>query len=119
MLKLHMHRVSTRSNVSFWMGFAAIGQLLCACATGSQACTHNAVTGEDDCNASSGDYGEAIGTAAVAAGSWAVVGCTVNGCEAPFRCNGKTKMCERISCGEGQGSCPPAYNCDPKDNLCK
>ena len=67
----------------------------------------------------SGSYAEAAGTVAAAGAAWGVVGCTSNGCEPPFRCNGETKQCERIRCGEGESTCPPAYNCDLKDQLCK
>jgi hypothetical protein len=82
-------------------------------------CKKDQITGSPRCQSSSGDPGEAVGTAAAAAGAWAVAGCTVNGCEPPFRCNEKTKMCERIRCGEGQGACPPAYICDPEDLVCR
>ena len=97
----------------------ALFTLASACATGPDACTRDAVTGSERCAPASGSYGEAIGTAAVAGGAWAVAGCTVNGCEPPYRCNGETKMCERIACGEALSACPPGYNCDPDDNLCK
>ena len=92
--------------------------LLAGCAS-SQGCRRNQITGAQDCQPASGDVGEAVGTAAVATAAWAAVGCTVNGCEAPYRCNGETKMCERIRCDEGGGSCPPGYACDLEDHVCR
>ena len=100
-------------------GLGVLFGLLSACASGPEACRHDVITGADQCEPASGSYAEAAGTAAVAAGAWAIAGCTVNGCEAPFVCNTKTKLCERTSCGEGKGSCPPGYACDPKDSLCR
>jgi len=92
---------------------------VCACASGS-ACRKDQITGAQQCQPASGSYGEAAGTAVVAAGAWGAVGCTVNGCEPPFRCNGKTKLCERIRCEEGLTSaCPPGYLCDPEDRVCR
>jgi hypothetical protein len=90
-----------------------------ACASGPDVCRRDQITGSERCQPASGDYGEAAATAAAAAVAWTAVGCTVNGCAAPFRCNADTKMCERIPCGEGQGSCPPTYVCDSDDHLCK
>ena len=99
-------------------GALALGCVLFACASG-QVCRKDPITGSDRCQSSSGDYGEAAATAVAAGASWAVVGCTVNGCEPPYRCNAKTKMCERIACEEGTRSCPPGYSCDPEDKVCK
>ncbi|HMI91478.1 MAG TPA: hypothetical protein VK509_08955 [Polyangiales bacterium] len=96
----------------------AICALLTGCATES-ACKKDPITGSQRCQNASGDPGQAVGTAAVAAGAWTVAGCTVNGCEPPFTCNAQTKMCERIRCDEGKGACPPAYVCDPEDHVCK
>jgi hypothetical protein len=88
------------------------------CATGA-ACTRDPITGQSRCQQASGSYVEAAGTAVAAVAAWGVVGCTVNDCEPPFRCNRDTKLCERIRCSEGRNSCPPAYNCDPVDQVCK
>lgn len=88
------------------------------CASG-EACKRDPITGMEQCQLASGSYGEAIGTAAAAAAATAAVGCTVNGCEPPFRCNSDTKLCERIRCTEGKASCPPAYTCDPEQGVCK
>jgi hypothetical protein len=90
-----------------------------ACATGPAACTRDPITGQSRCQQASGSYGEAVGTAVAAGAAWAVVGCTVNDCEPPFRCNHDTKLCERIRCSEGRNSCPPAYSCDPVDHVCR
>jgi hypothetical protein len=98
---------------------ALFAALLGACATGPQVCRKDPITGSERCQASSGNAGEAAGTVVGAAAAWGVVGCKVNGCEPPFRCNAGTKMCERTPCGEGQGSCPPAYHCDLDDNVCR
>jgi hypothetical protein len=103
-----------------WLAVAALSLTpwLTGCASG-QACRHDVVTGRDECQPASGNAGEAVGTAVAAGAAFAVVGCTVNGCEPPYRCNGKTKLCERIACGEGKSSCPAGYACDPEDNRCK
>jgi hypothetical protein len=93
--------------------------VLSACATGQAACKKDPVTGSEQCQPASGNYGEAAVTAGAAVGGWAVAGCTINGCEPPYRCNPDTKMCERIACGEGKRSCPPGYVCDESDGLCK
>lgn len=93
--------------------------LLGACATGNSACKRDPITGSSTCQPVSGSYGEAAATVVAAGAAWAVVGCTVNDCEPPFRCNHKTKLCERIRCDEGKGSCPPAYTCDPVERVCR
>jgi hypothetical protein len=101
-------------------GIALLWAMLHAgCASGPEVCQRDPVTGSERCQTSSGDYGEAAATAVAATAAWGVVGCTVNGCQPPFRCNQETKQCERIRCTEGNASCPPAYVCDPKDQLCK
>jgi hypothetical protein len=97
---------------------AACCVLLGGCATG-EACQRDAITGMQRCQPASGDVGEAVGTAAAATVAWAAVGCTVNGCEAPYRCNGETKLCERIHCDEGEDVCPPGYACDLEDHVCR
>ena len=98
---------------------AALGcGLLFACAS-SEACRRDPITGMQRCQPASGNVGEAVGTAAAATVAWTAVGCTVNGCVAPYRCNESTKACERIRCDEGSASCPPGYACDPEDRVCK
>jgi hypothetical protein len=92
--------------------------ILAGCATGSEVCRRDPATGAERCSTVSGNYGEAAVTATAAAASWAVVGCDVNGCEPPYRCNPETKLCERIRCGEGVGSCPAGYTCDPVKGVC-
>jgi hypothetical protein len=56
--------------------------------------------------------------AGAAAASWAVVGCKVNGCLLPFRCNEVTKQCERAKCSERQ-SCPHGWECDSERGDCR
>ena len=90
-----------------------------SCAGGYNACKKDPITGSERCQPGSSNTGDAVGTAAAAGAVWAVTGCTVNGCEPPLRCNPKTKMCERIPCGEGLGNCPPNLICDPQDHVCK
>jgi hypothetical protein len=89
------------------------------CASGPNVCKKDPITGSRQCQRSSSDPTEAAVTAGAATASWAAVGCTVNGCEPPYTCNPKTKMCERIPCEEGSNRCPPGYLCDPEDQLCK
>ena len=100
--------------------FVASG-LITACATGSEQCRRDPVTGSEQCSMVSDSPGEAAATAAASAATWGVVGCTVNGCQPPFTCNAKTKLCERIRCHEstGTGACPPGYSCDPVKDVCK
>lgn len=88
------------------------------CATGV-ACRTDPVTGSERCQPTSGSYGNAVATVGIAAASWALVGCSVNGCEPPFRCNAESKMCERIPCHEGKNVCPPGYSCDLEDHVCR
>lgn len=89
----------------------------CACAGSSQVvCRPDAISGAERCQ-QTGGYGDAAITGGAAAGVWAAAGCTVNGCEPPYRCNGKTKLCERLSCSE-TAHCPPGYSCDPRDRTC-
>jgi hypothetical protein len=104
--------------------FALACWLVCFCAAlgacaSSQACQRDPITGSDRCQPASGSPAEAAATAVAAGAAWGAVGCTVNGCEPPFRCNGETKMCERIPCDEGTSGCPPGYACDPEDRVCK
>jgi hypothetical protein len=90
-----------------------------ACATGGEACREDAITGMQRCQPASGNYAEAAGTAVAAGAAWGAVGCTVNGCELPLRCNSESKQCERIRCGEGGDPCPPGFNCDAEQLVCK
>jgi hypothetical protein len=103
-----------------WIGCTLVVAVatLGACASG-ESCSRDQITGMTRCQPSSGDTGEAIGTAVAATAAWAAVGCTVNDCEPPLRCNENTKMCERIRCDEGSNVCPPAYACDPVDHVCR
>jgi hypothetical protein len=83
--------------------------------SGQMVCKDDPISGAERCQQSGGP-GDAALTGGVAAGVWAVEGCTINGCEPPFTCNGKTKLCERQSCKEGTG-CPPGYECH--DQQCR
>ncbi len=92
--------------------------LATACAGSAQTvCRPDPITGSDRCS-QTGGYGDAAITGGVAAGAWGVAGCTVNGCEPPFRCNGKTKQCERTTCNETK-DCPPGYECNASDLKCR
>ena len=92
--------------------------LACVAACSSQVvCRPDAVSGAERCERV-GNYGDALITAGAATGVWAAAGCTVNGCEMPYRCNPKTKTCERISCSE-TSSCPPGYTCNLADHRCR
>jgi hypothetical protein len=100
-------------------GLCACAVFAASCASGPRLCREDPVTGsETQCAATSGDPAEAAVTAGIAAGAWGVVGCTVNGCEPPYRCNHESKQCERIRCDENESSCPPGYMCDPIKHVC-
>jgi hypothetical protein len=92
--------------------------LITSCATGSEACRTNPNTGIEECQVVSNDYSQAAATAIAAGALWTVEGCTVNGCKPPYTCNAKTKLCERIRCGEDFGSCPGSFYCDPVKRVC-
>lgn len=61
---------------------------------------------------------DALVAVGVAATATAVVGCTVNGCLPPYRCNEATKLCEMIHCDENE-PCPAAYTCDLETHRCE
>ena len=118
------HATRTTAHAARWLLSTAVpaGLLavaLAACASGPSVCKKDPITGSRQCQRSSGDPAEAAVTAGAATASWAVVGCTVNGCQPPYTCNTKTKLCERITCEEGTKRCPPGYTCDAEDFLCK
>ena len=99
---------------AWWLGFI----LLAACGGSSQVvCRPDPISGSERCQQTGGAADAAL-TGGVAAGVWGVAGCTVNGCEPPFRCNGKTKLCERLECSETL-ACPPGYECDLEDKRCR
>jgi len=66
----------------------------------------------------SNDPVDAVVAAGFAAAAWAVVGCTVNGCMPPYRCNPQTKLCESIDCDESS-HCPAAYECNLVTHECQ
>jgi hypothetical protein len=97
-----------------WLLFGAL--LFGAIACSSQVvCRPDGITGAERCE-QAGGAGDALVTGGAAAGIWAAAGCTFNGCEPPFRCNAKTKLCERLTCSE-TSSCPPGYQC--ADQACR
>lgn len=98
---------------------AALFMLTAAACAGSNemVCRKDPSTGFERCD-SGNNYGEAAVTGGIAAGLWAAEGCTINGCEPPYRCNSETKRCERPRCG-GDTDCPAGYTCDLGDSLCK
>lgn len=81
-------------------------------------CKKEPITGSDRCQQVSSSGGEAAVMAGVAATSWAVVGCTVNGCTGAYRCNEKTKQCEPFICDEN-APCPPPYECNLDTHRCE
>lgn len=81
-------------------------------------CPRDPATGMMQCAYSSSGPGSGVAETAVAAGVFAVKGCTVNGCLLPDRCNPKTKRCEPTRCSEAQ-ACPAGYNCDLETTLCR
>jgi hypothetical protein len=90
-----------------------------ACAGGGQTvCPQDPATGMSQCTTTSNSLGDAIAVTGVAAGVYAVTGCTVNGCQLPDRCNTSTKRCEPIRCSESQ-TCPAGYNCRLDTGLCR
>lgn len=87
------------------------------CATGPEVCKRDAITGSEQCQTTSGNYGEAAATAGIATGSWAAVGCTVNGCEPPYTCNADSKQCVPMHC-KSDVDCK-GYNCDMESERCR
>ena len=109
MTKLRTGLLSSRA---LWSALAWLG----ACSS-QVVCRPDGITGGERCE-QVGDYGDALITGGAAAGLWAAAGCTINGCEMPFRCNAKTKTCERMPCSE-TSNCPPGYVCNLDDNRCR
>ena len=100
----------------FLRRYCLLGLLALGCGGSSQVvCRPDPISGSDRCQQTGGP-GDAALTGGVAGGLWAAKGCTINGCEPPFSCNGKTKQCERQSCSENAG-CPPGYEC--QDQHCR
>ncbi|HEX2678350.1 MAG TPA: hypothetical protein VHM19_16975 [Polyangiales bacterium] len=93
--------------------------LMAACAGGSQVvCRRDPITGGEQCGPTSNNYGEAAVGAGAAATTWAVVGCTVNGCPAPDRCNETTKQCEATLCHSDK-ECGAGFHCDIVSTRCR
>jgi hypothetical protein len=104
--------MAMRSISSLWLALA-----LAACGS-QEVCRRDPVTGWENCQTSGSDYGEAAGTAVAAAAAWAAVGCTVNGCAPPSRCNPQTKLCEALRCSR-ESPCPGGYDCEPEQGVCR
>jgi hypothetical protein len=84
----------------------------------SLQCKKDPITGSDRCQPVSSSGGEAAVMAGMATAGWAAAGCTVNGCLGAYRCNGKTKQCEPIECGE-DAPCPAPYECNLAIHRCE
>jgi hypothetical protein len=92
---------------------------LAACgASGEVLCKPDPITGSQQCTTTSSNPASAVVTTGVAAGVYAVTGCTVNGCQLPDVCNPKTKRCEPTPCNE-QHACPAGYECDLTHGVCR
>ena len=91
--------------------------LAAGCAGGQEVCRRDAVTGNENCQLVSDDPREAAATAGAATAAWGVVGCTVNNCQPPWRCNEKTKQCEATSC-QKDGDCN-GFSCDTEHGTCR
>lgn len=94
---------------------------LAAAACGPSAamlCKPDPTTGSQQCQATSSSGGDAVVTTGVAAGVYAVTGCTVNGCQLPDTCNPQTKRCEPLPCNETK-PCPAGYSCQFDTNTCR
>jgi hypothetical protein len=98
---------------------AALATLLLACGGSMQyPCKRDSITGSEQCQPVGHNYGQAAALGGTAAGTWAVLGCTVNGCTPPDYCNSKTKLCESPRC-KTDHDCPAAYHCDSEHALCR
>src|ERR1700712_4692282 len=106
----------TRARIAGWL----LGSVLStACAGNAQTvCPQDPATGMSQCTLASSSPGDAIAVTGVAAGVFAVTGCTANGCLLPDRCNPKTKRCEAIHCSERQGG-PGGYGVRLASGLCR
>src|SRR4051812_6243918 len=100
------------------LGLLVLSSCLYACATSGNVCRRDPITGTEQCAPESNNYGEAAVGAGAAAGAWVAVGCTLNGCQAPDRCNPKTKLCESTHCTQ-DSDCGPAFHCDAASNRCQ
>jgi hypothetical protein len=107
--------VCEQRNWSAWVLFAIAAAYLSACSS-QMVCRPDGISGAERCQ-QVGGAGDAVITGGVAAGVFAAKGCTVNGCEPPFTCNSKTKLCERLACSETR-ACPPGYECHASDQRC-
>ena len=87
------------------------------CGGNQMVCKPDELTGVERCEHTSDSMGNAAVAAGAAAATWAVVGCTVNGCAPPTQCNTKTKQCEPIPC-DGPSACPTGYECAEDTHTC-
>ena len=81
-------------------------------------CKKDPITGSEQCGLATSSGGEAAVAAGAAAASWAVVGCTVNGCLGAYTCNPKTKLCDPLDCDENK-PCPAPYQCNLAIDRCE
>jgi len=106
-----------REVAGWWL--LALISLGCGCAgSGQMLCKPDPITGSQQCQVASSRPGDAALTTGVAAGVYAVSGCTVNGCPLPDRCNPQTKRCEPTRCHEAK-ACPAGYSCALDVGLCR
>jgi hypothetical protein len=91
---------------------------LAASCTSSMECERSRDPMESEHCVATGGEGEAAITAVAAVGTWAVVGCRVNGCSVGWTCDDESGMCERARCTEGM-SCPPGFQCDHIEGRCE
>ncbi len=110
-----------REDLAWWIGRIALLVLFTNAGCGGSAeyvCKRDQITGSEQCQRETNSPGEAAATAGAAAGAWAVVGCTVNGCPAPYRCNTKTKQCESAFCTR-DADCGLGFACDVALSRCR
>lgn len=102
-----------------WKQYGVIFGVIWGCAgSGQTVCPQDPATGMSQCISGTSSVGNAAVVTGVAAGVYAVTGCTVNGCLLPDRCNQISKRCEPTRCSETQ-SCPAGYNCQLDTKLCR
>jgi hypothetical protein len=108
-------RSSVMSKIACLLGLT--WTLACS-GSNSIVCKPDPITGSQFCQGAGGEVAGPAVTTAVAAGVYAVTGCTVNGCVFPDRCNETTKRCEPITCSENR-ECPAGYSCDLSSHHCR
>ena len=113
-MRMTIERCLPRS--AFMLAFVL---MLAGCAGGSEfACRRDPITGSEQCAPVSNAPAEAAVAGGAAAVAWGVVGCTVNGCPAPDRCNERTKQCEPTTC-RADKDCVVGFHCDTDSSHCR